>query len=296
MPILEYGWATDYGDGGPGWCPDYGDGFQGWGHPYTISVDTGAGAGKRVSDEGGDLITLMSDWDASGPYKITLRDGDGTVWPQSGRGCWGARPGFGDELYTSRDGKRLRFVVPPLPAGTYDIVVERGGLEIVVDEDAIVVVRRNRYWPIGYAMGRKLPATWPNGARQPEFEEPASDSNRPPYVGWEAVVKAVGRLSTEFGGAPCTRLADDLTNGDEAASLETTLNFGDDLKAVWIDGVRVAVASVDTDLDELVLEAAFAEAVGVSAMTPVLADVRSIDHPHLFAEPLYVEPPMEVGP
>jgi hypothetical protein len=122
--------------------------------------------------------------------------------------------------------------------------------------------------------------------RLPQLEDAATDDNRPPYNGWQAVAKSLGRLLHEFAGAPCTRLRADLAVGASVALVETTLGF-DDARYVWIDGVHVRIYGVDHTERELLLigDDATVLTVGISANTPLVLDAKSVQHPGYFEEP-----------
>ena len=333
MSADEHGWSPSYGDGSSGWGLGYGDGESGWGHPYARigsgapgsppiippgggggggsgeegdsgggGPDAGAPAGVRYGDEGGYIITLLGNPWPAGPLFVRLRDAASDIWPSTVPGCWGADPGFGAELYPSRDMKRLRFVLPPLPLGVYDLLVFQGGSLLVTYEDAIEVVRRGRAWPQGYEFARKFPDHWPTGMRQPQFEAPAEANNRPPYGGWEAVAKALGRMFQDYAGAPCTRLRDnpdrpnqpDLMPGDEYAYVEATLGLPVAPRYFWVDGVHLRVFGVDHENRRLLLTGTDAEhpqtalATSIVSGTPIILDAREVRHPGFFVEPVYV--------
>lgn len=283
--MIEYGWAPGYGDGSPGWTPGYDAEAPGWGHPYVEEPATSWDSILRFGDEGGDVVTLRGAW-ANGPTMIKIIDGaeDVTEWPAVG-GCWGGVPGYGDEIYPSRDGKRLRFVMPPLPLGVYSCkIIESTGVTTI--DDFCEIVYRARPWPQGYDFARKVPMTWPVGARVPQMEPLASESNRPPYNGWQAVAKAIGRVFHEFAGAPCTRLREDLNIGASVALVETTLGF-DDVRYIWADGVKIRVYGVDHTERELLLTGDDQTVLtcAITALTPVVLDAKSIRHPDFFEEP-----------
>ena len=257
----------------------------------TYPPDPGSnGSALRVSDEGGHVITLAADWPNSGPYFVKFRNTEGDVLPLD-RGAYGLVPGYADEVYVS--GSKLRFGMPPLDSGIYDVLVFSGGLLYQTLPEAIEVVPRLRAWPIGYAFISSFATRWKLGPRRVELEDLATDANRPPYNPWQAVGKAFARVLNDCYAAPATRLREDLAVDATRAKVESTLRFDDArVRYVWVDGLHLRVFGVDHGTRELLLtgnpetEQTVRHRV-IPGMSPVALDMRSIPHPGLFEEPVY---------
>lgn len=252
-----------------------------------------------ISDEGGEVVIYRPNFDLSSgaPFFVQLIDSSYDVWPPETLGCWGVRPGRGAEIYPSRDFGAIRFVLPPLPLGTYALRITDG--EGVVRETvngAFEVLRRARPWPVGYSTINLFPESWPLGPRVPQMEPMAEVANRPPYNGWQALGKAIGWVFQHYASAPCTRLREDLAPEDNSASVETTFLFEPvwgSAEYVWIDGLKVRIFGADRALRTLALSSAnpalnrerTAREHTIPAGTPISLDTVGMPHPGAFREP-----------
>jgi hypothetical protein len=129
----------------------------GYGSP-TITVHLTlwqAAEGARYPDEGGAVLDLLGAWPVPGPYRVRLLDAEGTPYPDSG-GAYSARPGESDAARTDKSQRLLKFSLPPLPVGVYDIEVAWGPSwsTVAVAAKAIEVVRRNRALSVYRIRGR----------------------------------------------------------------------------------------------------------------------------------------------
>ena len=87
-------------------------------------------------EDGGRLAEVAAAWPVAGPYGVALRDADGVDWS-----CPSGKRGQGAEIYPNESRAFLRFVVPKLRVGTYDLVVSWAGGG-AVSERAVRIVPR----------------------------------------------------------------------------------------------------------------------------------------------------------
>lgn len=288
--------------------------FEGEPHPgMFVSVDGIAGVGTFlgalasfvrtaapwvfVSDEGGQVVDFRPPAEiGTGPFLVRLVDNANDIWPDDRLGCWSGEPGRGFEIWTLRDRRRFRFVLPPLPLGEYTLrVLNPAGDTVLEVPQLFRVVRRQRPWPIGYGFSRAFPQTWPLGDRHPQLEAFATDENRPPYNGWRAVGRALGWILQRYGAPACTRLREDYTPGDVLLQVETTLGFDTplEIRSVWIDGLRVPIFAVDPDArtfalttDDTTENARSNPPIrSLAGGLPVVVDEGGCPHPDIFVEP-----------
>jgi hypothetical protein len=113
-----------------------------------------------LPDSGGVIVTMVATWPTTGPFRVRLRDQTGVPYPIEGGFCHSGKVGQGSDIYvadaTAPD--ELRFVMPPVPVGLYDVEVLWGlgwGTVGVVD-NLIDAVFRNRSVPT-YRVRRRLP-------------------------------------------------------------------------------------------------------------------------------------------
>ncbi len=100
---------------------------------------------RVFADEGGELVSLIAVNDKfpiRGPYTVRLIDANGVYWPRVGDGCYSARAGGGSECRANASRDFLRFALPPLPEGLYDIEVSWGNVYRIT-RDSILIVYRN---------------------------------------------------------------------------------------------------------------------------------------------------------
>lgn len=79
------------------------------------------GFDPAYSADGGELCEAHAAWPTSGPYLAQLVGQDSVVYPGASEGCYGGVPGLADALYTNASGQILRFAIPRVPQGTYDL-------------------------------------------------------------------------------------------------------------------------------------------------------------------------------
>lgn len=115
--------------------------------PSFIWVPMSLGVPDHVfADEGGELVSLVvinDRFPSRGPYKVRLIDANGIYWPRIGDGCYSARASGGTDCQTNASREILRFALPPLPEGIYDVEVSWDNVYRVTSEDSILIVYRN---------------------------------------------------------------------------------------------------------------------------------------------------------
>lgn len=133
----------------------------GFGSPIVFvvgaAVVSGAGAGE-FADEGGAIVEITGAWPVVGPYTVTLIDAAGGTAP-----AYSAVPGQGAACQTDVTQERLRFALPPLATGAYDVRVQWSGGDQTF-EGLVIVVPRAR--PLDVYAGRaRIPfESYPRGA------------------------------------------------------------------------------------------------------------------------------------
>ncbi len=78
-------------------------------------------------DDGGTLVEVAATWPTDGPYRVQLRDALGAIVPGVDAGLLSGIPGAQDRIVPNRSRRYLRFVLPKLPHGTYDLLVSWNG-------------------------------------------------------------------------------------------------------------------------------------------------------------------------
>jgi hypothetical protein len=123
----------------------YGGLDAGGGDPYLISDETlhltpswfpfdfdgpllrDRASANQVMEEGGQVIGVMRmvlPWDTKRePFNVKVRDVLSNLHPLLEDGCYSARMGRGTACRSYAGGRIVRFVMPPLPLGVYDIIV-----------------------------------------------------------------------------------------------------------------------------------------------------------------------------
>ncbi len=188
-----FGWG--YGD------PDPDDVFDAAGGALTwagTEVDWGYGdpaqleadhilwvSAQRLPDDGGEIIELRAEWPVVGPWRVVMIQGYTSVtFPQATAPlpfCSSPTPGFADRCYTNeveveelgtlvtKPGAILRFVLPVLPTGSYDVRLEAdapGLLETtILLEGVCEVIYRNRAVET-YTFRRRFPKLYTLGVRE----------------------------------------------------------------------------------------------------------------------------------
>lgn len=246
------------------------------------------GEGRDYSDEGGYEINIrrvQGQWPIRGPYRIQLLGSDDLkVYPLGREGCFSCEPGLFMDCYADADRRRIRFALPSLPSQGYGVRISHSNGTVVASVGFLLTVMpRNRAWPEAYSIGKNIGAySEVAGPLVVTDEQEATDANRPPYVPWEALVKAFGRALREVSGAPTTRLRGDHEAGDEVLGLETTLAIPEE-GWFWLDGRLIEYKSRDAGDREITLVEPLEE--GAPGNTPVVLDLKSLAHPGLYREP-----------
>lgn len=113
-----------------------------------------------LPDDGGVMVGLLAQWPVLGPYRVRLRDQAGVAYPDDGTFCHSGKLGQGSDVYVAdvSASDELRFVLPPVPVGNYDVEVmwglNYGSLGVV--PGLIDVVFRTRCMPT-YRVRSRLP-------------------------------------------------------------------------------------------------------------------------------------------
>lgn len=226
----------DWGYGSPtpvGWDPDqtvdfgYGDPVTGYLAPINLLP---VQAEYRYPDDGGVIITVKSEWAAMGStFRVKVKSqATGTTYPLSGVGLRSAVPSEGTTIKPLLDGKRLRFVLPPLPKATYDIYIYYGPgygqVKIVVGAFKVVFRHHSiEQW----VMRNTLPSHWSAAGARAGLMEPAlvSPSTEWPHPILQALTRALAEEVQTLAGRAVTRLTADFAEAGAVATVETTLGF-----------------------------------------------------------------------
>jgi hypothetical protein len=142
-----------------------------------------------MPDDGGEIVEVQGDWPEIGPWRITCVQSFTTqTFPEATAPlpyCSSPVPGYAERCYTdtveveelgsmvTKPGTSLRFVIPILPPGVYDVKIELPppallGSEIVL-EKAFTVVWRNRSIET-YTYRRRFPSNYSLGVRNITIE------------------------------------------------------------------------------------------------------------------------------
>lgn len=140
--------------------------------PYIVPV----APDQPFPDDGGVLCTLEASWanalpSALGPYRVRLIDAVGQYWPDAA-GCYSALQGQGPKCQTNLGKTALRFAIPPVPPGVYDIEVAWGpdyGDSVKMVKGLRIVLRgRNLY--VRNLRSQNFPKPFAVGARSAMME------------------------------------------------------------------------------------------------------------------------------
>lgn len=125
--------SSDSG-GGPGSGPQLNMALR---RPFSTDAEHARhGFDPAYPQDGGQLAEIEAAWPTDGPYAVFLRDADGTAWP-----CQSGKLGQGAEIYPNESKEFLRFVVPKLRVGTYDLLVSWSGGSALAAKALRVVAR-----------------------------------------------------------------------------------------------------------------------------------------------------------
>lgn len=124
-----------------------GTGDTGYGSPWSALVASALklnSADGKFPDEGGVLASVVADWPVAGPFRVRLYDQAGVAYPNSDY-CHSGLVGGGRQMSIPAAGlDEVKFVVPPLPVGLYDIRVDFGpgfGASATLLQALLVVTR-----------------------------------------------------------------------------------------------------------------------------------------------------------
>ena len=119
-----------------------------------------------LPDDGGVMVTLVASWPVKGPYRVRLRDQVSVPFPVEGGFCHSGKAGMGSDIYVADilAPDELKFVMPPVPPGLYDVEVLWGPDfgDIGVVTMLIDVVFRNRSVP-SYRIRHRFPPLYKTG-------------------------------------------------------------------------------------------------------------------------------------
>jgi hypothetical protein len=235
----------------------------GFGSPHVIaaaiSVDRGFGSVRWVPDqievvpprfqfsgypdEGGVLVRLMAAFPTAGPYKVRLTsDGGATMHPVGKAGCYSGILGQGALCYTSPSKRLLIFVLPPLPIGSYDVVVDAIGGQGAFGQTIVVgglgVFPRTEAEET-YSVRSTFPPRYATGPRSWELEDGTVPTH--PTKPLRRLTRAFGQVAQQTAGTPQTWLTIALTDDAGPISVASTLGFPD-TGEVWVRERRYAYA------------------------------------------------------
>jgi hypothetical protein len=158
----------------------------GYGGPAQLEADHILWASsQRLPDDGGEIIELRAEWPTTGPWRVKMIQGyTATTFPLASSPlpyCSSPVPGFAERCYTNeieveelgtlvtKPGSILRFVLPVLPTGSYDVKLEAdapGLLNTTVTLEGVCeVIYRNRAVET-YSFRRRFPQSFTLGVRE----------------------------------------------------------------------------------------------------------------------------------
>jgi len=127
-----------------------------------------------MPDDGGVVVTVMAQWPSKGPFRVRLRDQSNVAYPLAGGYVHSGNVNTGFDIYVADTSApdELRFVLPPLPVGLYDIEFLWGiGLGTsAIATKLLDVVFRNRSMPT-YRIRGRFPQEWKTGPISPKRDE-----------------------------------------------------------------------------------------------------------------------------
>ncbi len=100
------------------------------------------GNDAAYSEDGGALVELVADWPTAGPFGVRLRDATGALFPGADLPCLAGIPGDGRDVFANASQRYIRFALPKLKRGTYDIIVSWEGGSTVTESALRVVPRQ----------------------------------------------------------------------------------------------------------------------------------------------------------
>lgn len=142
--------------------------FTGFGDPTPVFVELPVLADgiNEFPDQGGVLITLEGSFDIAESYYFQLVGQNGQKYPSATVFASAAKASKGSEVRAYQGSERVRFAMPPVPPGVYDIAIFYGtdkALEITLSQ-YVKVIRRGRCSQT-YSVRVKYPELYSVGAR-----------------------------------------------------------------------------------------------------------------------------------
>lgn len=142
--------------------------FTGFGDPTPVFVQLPVLADgiSEFPDQGGVLITLEGSFNGTESYYFQLVGQNSVRYPSATEYASAAKAGKGGEAKAYRGNERVRFAMPPVPPGVYDIAIFYGtdkALEITLSQ-YVKVIRRGRCSQT-YSVRTKYPELFSVGAR-----------------------------------------------------------------------------------------------------------------------------------
>lgn len=273
------GIGTPWDGSPPG--PGFGDDYPG-SETFTAVLLLPEGAESAYPNDGGEILRILGDWSlllsTTGPYRVHVVNTDTSVaYPQApDLGCYSGKPGDGTACTTDQAQRRLQFVLPRCPVGTYDVQVAYGP-----DYGSIftlpLLLRVVRYgqnahqWHIRQGLPPKYSAGGRGAARQPL----QTDTGAAAQLGLlEAVTRALGEEMQVLAGRPMTRLTATLAHNDTSASVETTLGFAA-VGSFWCRGRRYTYTS-KTDTSFAGIEPDHTDGQDIGAGADVTCDAAAV--------------------
>ena len=222
---LGFGSPTPAGGPSPG---DLGFGSE-QGLPVGLSIVQPALEYDQYPDDGGVIVRVLGQWPNTGPFVIRIQStGGGVLYPEGKPGCYSGIIGQGHLCYTDPTSRLLSFVLPPLPVGSYNLIVQTGSNPLIVQQvtvPGLTVIRRLQADEVYRARQTFPPTTY--GAAGPR-DWALEDTTLPdgedlnPLRSW---TRATGQIWQQTNGTPQTRLLAPLGVSDTTATVESTLAF-----------------------------------------------------------------------
>jgi hypothetical protein len=186
-------------------------------------------------DEGGYIYGFTGNWPISGPYTVRFIDSLGAPHPAVG-GAYSTYPGERDSCRTNPAGDLLAFAIPPLNPGLYDVRITWSPGGVLVVEDAIKIIRRNRD-SATYRIRRGYQDLFKVGPGLIEFEPELGDVDEefPKTPHRAPRTHAFGKAVQLLSGVPVTRVTRTFGAGELSLAVETTLGFPNKGR-VWVLG------------------------------------------------------------
>jgi hypothetical protein len=185
LPVGVDYFAWGFGDADPAILS--GEIDWGFGDPETLADDHVLWvSASELPDDGGEIVVLIAPWPEIGPYRIKcIQSHTGQQFPQASSPlpyCNSPVPGGGGDCFTNiideviggvvfpTPGTTLRFVLPILPPGIYDVeITAPDGLSAIRLSRAMSIVWRNRAVQV-HMIRNRWPAIFEAGQRSTRYE------------------------------------------------------------------------------------------------------------------------------